>query len=196
MGDSKDRILTVPNLVTFLRLVGVGVFWWLLVQDRIVAAAWFVFAIGWTDWVDGYLARRLGQVSRLGAALDPVADRLLIFSAVFGGLIVGVIPIWFGSLLLAREVLMGLVTVRLAARGGGVLEVRYLGKLATFMLLGAIPSFYLASAGVLPGLMGFLGWFFGAIGLALYWYVAIQYIGDARARASGLKSDAPQERDE
>jgi cardiolipin synthase (CMP-forming) len=196
VSPDKDRILTIPNLVTFIRLIGVGVFWWLLLNDRIVAAAWFIFAIGWTDWVDGYLARKLNQVSRLGAALDPIADRLLIFSAVVGGLIAGVVPFWIGILLIAREVLMGIVAITLAVRGHGVLEVRYLGKLATFILLGAIPSFYLASAGVLPGLMSFLGWTAGVIGLALYWYVAFQYLVEARSRMGGVKSTDPQERDE
>ena len=190
----SDRIITIPNLVSFVRLVGVVVFWWvLLVPENIGAAAVLIFAIGWTDWIDGYLARRLNQVSRLGTALDPVADRLMIASAVVGGMIVDVIPLWIGWLLIAREVVMGLVTLVLVGRRAGMLEVRYLGKLATFILYGAIPAFYLAAAGFLETLMTVLAWTSGVVGLALYWYVTLQYIGDARKRLVEVESAAEPE---
>lgn len=186
---STNRIFTIPNLVSFIRLLGVGLFWWvLLVEDNIEAAAWLVFIIGWTDWIDGYLARRLNQVSDLGKILDPVADRLMIASAVIGGLIVGVLPVVVGVLLIAREVLVGAVALFLAARGGGTVEVRYAGKLATFLLYGAIPGFYLAAAGFLEWLLLPASWIAAIIGLALYWYVAILYIGDSRRRLAALKS--------
>jgi cardiolipin synthase len=189
---TDDRILTVPNLVTFVRLIGVGVFWWvLLVPEDLVLAAWFIFGIGWTDWIDGYLARRLNQVSRLGKALDPVADRLLIFSALVGGLIVGVVPAVIGWPLLAREVVMALVALTLVSKGLGTLEVRYLGKIATFLIYGSIPAFYLASADVLRSLMAPAAWISGVIGLALYWYTAALYVGDARRLMAGLESRRP-----
>ncbi|HEY6629388.1 MAG TPA: CDP-alcohol phosphatidyltransferase family protein [Acidimicrobiia bacterium] len=186
---STNRVFTIPNLVSFIRLLGVGVFWWLLlVEDNIEAAAWLVFIIGWTDWIDGYLARRLNQVSNLGKILDPVADRLMIASAVIGGLIVGVLPVVVGVLLIAREVLVGGVALYLAARGGGTVDVRYAGKLATFLLYGAVPGFYLAAAGFLEWLLLPASWIAAIIGLALYWYVAILYIGDSRRRLAALKS--------
>ncbi len=186
---TTDRILTVPNLVTFLRLLGVPVFWWaLLVDDNLALAAWLMFAIGWTDWIDGYLARRLNQVSRLGKALDPIADRLLIASAIIGGLYVGALPPVFGWLLIIREVLVAGMAAYLAARGGGQIEVRYLGKLATFLLYGAIPAFYLAEAGVMEWFMRPGAWIGGTIGLALYWYVAFLYAGDVRRRLAALES--------
>ncbi len=185
----SSRILTIPNLVSFVRLLAIPVFWWvLLVEDDVTLAAWIVFIIGWTDWVDGYLARRLGQVSELGKVLDPVADRLLIASAIIGGLIAGVLPAWLGWGLIAREILMGLVALNLALRGGGTVEVRFLGKAATFALYGAIPAFYLAAAGVLEWLMRPVGWLLGIIGLVLYWYVAFLYIGDSRAKIAALES--------
>ncbi|MDP9493771.1 MAG: CDP-alcohol phosphatidyltransferase family protein [Actinomycetota bacterium] len=192
---ASNRILTIPNLVSFARLLSVGLFWWvLLVQDEIAIAAWLVFIIGWTDWIDGYLARRLDQVSKLGKVLDPVADRLMIASAVIGGLIVGVLPLVVGVLLIVREVLVALLAAYLGARGGGTIDVRYLGKLATFLLYGAIPGFYLAGAGFLEGLMRPAAWITMVIGLALYWYVAVLYAGDARRRLAALKSPTgPQE---
>lgn len=188
-ADASKRILTIPNLVSFVRLLAIPVFWWvLLVDDNVVLAAWLIFIIGWTDWIDGYLARRLGQVSDLGKILDPVADRLMIASAVIGGLIAGVLPTWFGWGLITREVLVGLVALNLAARGGGTIEVRFIGKAATFALYGAIPAFYLAAAGFLEWLMRPVAWLLGIIGLALYWYVAFLYIGDSRARLAALES--------
>ncbi|MEX1126883.1 MAG: CDP-alcohol phosphatidyltransferase family protein [Acidimicrobiia bacterium] len=192
---STNRVLTIPNLVTFTRLLGVGLFWWvLLVQDNIALAAWLVFTIGWTDWIDGYLARRLNQVSELGRVLDPVADRLMIASAVIGGLIVGVVPVAVGALLIAREVLVGLVAIYLAARGGGTIDVRYYGKVATFLLYGAIPAFYLVAAGFMEWFLRPTGWVAAVVGLALYWYVAVSYIGDTRHRLAALKSPTgPQE---
>jgi cardiolipin synthase len=185
----SSRVLTIPNLVSFVRLLAIPVFWWaLLVEDDVTLAAWIIFVIGWTDWVDGYLARRLGQVSELGKVLDPVADRLMIASAVIGGLIAEVIPGWLGWGLIAREVLMGLVALNLAARGGGTVEVRFMGKAATFALYGAIPAFYLAAAEVMEWLLRPVGWFLGIIGLVLYWYVAFLYIGDSRAKLAALES--------
>jgi cardiolipin synthase len=188
------RILTIPNLVSLTRILGVGVFWWALIaRDDVALAAWLIFGIGWTDWVDGYLARRLNQVSELGKALDPVADRLMIVSALVGGLIVGVVPVWIGVPLLVREGLMAIVSGVLVARGHGTLEVRYAGKLATFLLYGAIPAFYLVGAGVLPGLMRPLGWLTGTAGLILYWYVAVLYLNDARNAVRGLESGHPDD---
>lgn len=186
---AANRVLTIPNLVSFVRLLAVGLFWWvLLVQDDIALAAWLIFTIGWTDWIDGYLARRLNQVSELGKVLDPVADRLMIASAVIGGLIVGVVPVVVGVLLIVREVVVGLLALYLAARGGGTIEVRYYGKLATFLLYGAIPGFYLAAAGFLEWLLLPAAWVAAVIGLALYWYVALLYLGDTRRRLAALKS--------
>jgi cardiolipin synthase len=185
----SNRILTIPNLVSFIRILGIPVFWWaLLVEDDLVLAAWLVFAIGWTDWIDGYLARRLNQVSELGKALDPIADRLLIASALIGGLIVGVLPLWFGWGLIAREVLVGIMALTLYARGGGTIEVRYFGKVATFLLYGAVPAFYLAEAGVAEWFMWPAAYLNGVVGILLYWYVAFLYIGDSRDKLAALKS--------
>lgn len=191
---SDSRILTIPNLVSFLRVLGVGFFWWvLLAREDVILAAWTIFIIGWTDWIDGYLARKLGQVSRLGAALDPVADRLMIASALVGGLIAGVLPTWLGWGLILREILVGATALVVAAKGGGTIEVRYLGKLATFLLYGSIPAFYLAGAGVLEWLMRPAAWVSGVVGFLLYWYVAVLYLGDSRARLAGVESPSHPE---
>lgn len=189
VGQVSDRILTIPNLISFARLAGVAVFWWALFgADSVGLAALLIFLIGWTDWIDGYLARRLDQVSRLGMSLDPIADWLMIASALVGGLIAEVIPGVFGWPLIARELLMALMTLYLVAKGGGILEVRRVGKAATFILYGAIPAFYIAEAGILVVVAEPLAWIAGVVGLTLYWYAAILYIGDARAAIRQLES--------
>lgn len=189
MAENSNRVLTIPNAVSFIRLLGVGLFWWLLLgQDEVVLAGWLVFVIGWTDWVDGYLARKLDQVSELGKMLDPIADRLMIASAVVGGLVVEVLPGVVGYGLIAREVLMGVVALVLWRNGAKQLEVRWLGKAATFGLYGAIPAFYVARGEILSGLFTFIGWFFGLIGLVLYWVVAVQYLRDARSNLADVES--------
>lgn len=190
----SDRILTIPNAVSFLRLIGVGVFWWvLLVLEEPVVSGWLIFGVGWTDWVDGYLARKLGQVSKLGKALDPVADRLMIASAVVGGLLTGILPPIIGWGLIVRELFMLALALWLLRKGGGQLEVRWIGKVATFGLYGAIPTFYLAQGETLTDLLTFVGWFSAAIGLALYWLSALLYAGDARRRVADLELETDPE---
>ena len=176
-----DQIWTVPNAVSFVRLAAIPYFWFvLLVRERVGFAALLIFLIGTTDWVDGWLARRLGQESEFGAMLDPLADRLMIASALIAGLIAGVLPIVIGAGLLLREALVAAGAGYLAVRGGGTLKVRYLGKTATFLLYGAIPSFYLAAAGILTWAFTPAAWIAGALGLFLYWWVAVDYAKDIR----------------
>lgn len=186
---ASDRILTVPNLVSVVRLGGVGLFWWLLFgADNVALAGLLIFLIGWTDWIDGYLARRLNQVSRLGTMLDPVADRLMIASALIGGLIAEVVPGLIGWPLIVRELIMTIITVYLVARGAGMLAVREVGKWATFILYGAIPTFYFAEAGILTFIAEPLAWTTGVVGLGLYWYAVVLYAGDARRVLRELES--------
>jgi cardiolipin synthase len=187
---TRPAWLTVPNLVSGVRILAIPYFWYVLIgEDRVGLAAALIFLIGSTDWIDGYLARRLNQVSELGKLLDPLADRLMIASALVAGLVAGVLPEVIGWPLLARELLVGIGTLMLAGRGLGKLEVRWLGKAATFALYGAIPSFYLISAGVVPWLFGPPAWIAGVVGLLLYWYVGWQYLGDIWARLRSVKSD-------
>ena len=164
-------------------------FWYVLLgQDNVAWAAALIFIIGSTDWIDGYLARRLNQVSEVGKFLDPLADRLMIASALIAGLIAGVLPALIGWGLIIRELLVGAGTLALASRGLGNLEVLWLGKLATFLLYGALPSFYLTAAEVLPWLFEPPAWISGVIGLLLYWYVGFQYAGEVRRRLGRVES--------
>ncbi len=170
-------------MISLARLIGIGVFLWLLFgRDDPVAAGILILVIGWTDWLDGVLARALGQISKLGKFLDPPADRLAIAAAVVGGMVAGVVPQWLGMPLIVREALIGVGALVLGLRRGGQLEVRYLGKLATFILYGAIPSLYLGAGEIADPLFLYLGWGFGAIGLALYYWVGGMYAIDIRRR--------------
>lgn len=185
------NVFTIPNLISFVRLAAIPYFWWVtLGLDDISQAAVLIFVIGSTDWVDGYLARRLDQVSELGKFLDPLADRLMIASALVAGLIAGVVPVVIGVPLLLREALVGIGAAYLAARAGGKLAVRSLGKLATFLLYGAIPAFYFQEAGVAPNVFGPPAWSAGVLGLILYYVVGWQYVGDIRRAVRAGTDDA------
>ena len=178
-GDGS-AILTLPNVVSFIRLLMVPIFLWLLLgQDRIAAAGWLLGVIGSTDWVDGYLARRLDQVSELGKLLDPTADRLAVAAAVIGGLIAGVLPPWFAWALIVREALISIGAAYLWIRGGRKLDVRPLGKLATLLLYAAIAWLYIG-IGTPFAPVEVAAWVVGIPGLILYYVVGFQYFSDAR----------------
>jgi cardiolipin synthase len=190
----SDRILTVPNLVSFVRLAAIPLFWWLLLGADNITAATILFAlIATTDWIDGYLARRLHQVSKLGKSLDPVADRLMIASAVVAGLIAEIVPAPIGIALIAREIYMATVTLYVFSRIRTTLEVRVLGKWATFLVYSSIAWFYIAAIPFLEVILTPLAWAAGVIGLVLYWLTAFQYTGDALRLARELESTASPE---
>ena len=181
--------LTIPNAVSFVRLLGIPYFWYVLLsEERYGFAAFLIFLIASTDWIDGYLARRLNQVSELGKALDPLADRLMIGSAIIGGLIAGILPLVIGVALLVREVVVGGAAIYLGVVRKEQIAVRTLGKTATFLLYGSIPSFYLLAADITPWLFGPPAWIAGISGLVLYYRVAFDYLLDIRNRLGGTPS--------
>lgn len=186
-------ILTVPNIISFIRLGMVPVFLWLLFgKDDPTAAGILIGVVGSTDWVDGYLARRLGQVSALGAVLDPVADRAAVGAAVIGGWVAGILAPWFAAALIAREVVVAVIAGYVASRARTRLEVRYIGKLSTFILYFAFPAFYLAAGTGWSG-WSVIGWVLAVPGLALYWVAAAHYAGDARRLVAAQVSSASDE---
>ncbi|MEH1099842.1 CDP-alcohol phosphatidyltransferase family protein [Micromonospora sp. CPCC 205561] len=173
--------MTLPNLISFVRLLGVPLFLYLLLVERADVAAVVVLAIGGTtDWVDGWIARRLRQVSRLGELLDPLADRLYILATLLGFTARDVVPWQFTAALLAREVLLlGSLGV-LRRYGYGPPPVHYVGKTATFLLLAAFPVLLLAAA--VPGaaaVAGPVGWGLAWWGLVLYWVAGALYVVQA-----------------
>lgn len=186
-------ILTVPNAISLVRVALVPVFLWLLFgAEAYTAAGLLLGAIGATDWVDGFLARRLHQVSELGKILDPVADRLAITAAVIGGWVAAVIPWPIALALVVREGLVALGAVVAAARWGVKVEVRFLGKAATFALYSAIGSFYVYAGTAYP-FFWWWGWAVSVPALVVYYLVGVQYVFDAR-RARRASAPVSSER--
>jgi cardiolipin synthase (CMP-forming) len=172
------QVLTLPNLITLARLACLPVFLWLLFgkEDRAAAAA-LLALLGISDWVDGYLARHLGQVSELGKILDPVADRLLFLVGAGGILIDGSVPTWFAVIVLVRETLVGGATLVLAALGARRIDVTWFGKAGTFGLMIAFPLFLASHSGLSwADTAGVLAWIAGIPALALSLYAAVLYI--------------------
>ena len=138
----EDRILTIPNIISLVRLASLPVFVWLLFgRDNRAAAAWLLAALGATDWIDGYIARHYDQVSNLGKILDPVADRLLFFVGVGAILIDGSVPVWVAAMVLVREAVVSVTTVVLGLMGARRVDVTWWGKAGTFALMAAFPLF-------------------------------------------------------
>ncbi len=173
-----DRILTLPNVITLVRLACLPLFLWLLFdQEDRAAAAWLLAALGATDWVDGYIARRWHQVSTVGKVLDPVADRLLFF--VGGGAIIidGSIPLWVGIAVLVKEVAVSLATIGLALAGARRIDVTWWGKAGTFALMVAFPLFLMSHSDVgWADLAGFLAWGWVLPGLVLAYIALALYV--------------------
>lgn len=177
----QSRILTVPNVVTVARLACVPVFCWLLFgRDDRTAAAWLLAALGCTDWVDGYLARRLHQVSELGKVLDPTADRILLGTVVVSLLIDGSVPPVLGIALLVREVLVSAAVLALAAAGARRIDVQWAGKAGTLALMVSLPLFMMGEPGPWGWPADVIAWAFAVGGLALLWYAAFSYVPIAR----------------
>ena len=180
----EDRILTLPTAMTVVRLLCVPLFVWLLLgkepPDRYDAAL-LLALLGATDWVDGYLARHLGQVSTLGKVLDPVADRILIGVAAVAILIDGSVPRWFALAVLAREALVAGATILLALAGARRIDVQWVGKAGTFGLMVTFPLFLVGHSTVgWHSLAELAAWGWGIPSLILAWYAAITYIPMAR----------------
>ena len=188
-----DGLWTIPNLFTLVRLLCLPLFLYVLfgLENR-AAAAWMLGALGATDWVDGYLARRLGQVSEFGKVFDPTVDRLLFIVAVTAIIIDGSIPVWFAVAVLARELLVGLMmAIATLLYRMPRIDVTYWGKLATFLLMFAVPGFLMGNS-EMPGAVGFevAAWLLGIPGLVLSYWTGIAYIPQVR-RAVALGRVAP-----
>jgi cardiolipin synthase len=172
-----DRVWTLPNLLSMLRLAGVPVFLWLVLGPEEDAWALALLMVaGVTDWLDGYLARRLNQFSRVGQVLDPVADRLYILAVVIGLGLREIVPWWVVVILPLRDALLWLLVPFLRTRGYSALPVHFLGKAATFNLLYAFPLLLLGDGGgTLATLADVFGWAFAVWGIGLYWWAGVLY---------------------
>ncbi|TIC86426.1 CDP-alcohol phosphatidyltransferase family protein [Nocardioides sp. GY 10127] len=192
----STRVLTLPNLLSVVRLAGVPLFLWLVLgPEADLWALGLLVVSGLTDWADGWLARRLGQTSVVGQVLDPVADRLYILAVVVGLGLRDVIPWWLVVALPLRDALMWGLVPLLRTRGYSSLPVHFLGKAATFNLLYAFPLLLLAEAGGLVGdLARVFGWAFAFWGLGLYWWAGVLYAWQVRTLLRGTERLPREER--
>lgn len=181
---AANRFLTIPNAFTLLRLCCIPLFLYLLFgRDNRAGAAWLLGGLGATDWVDGWLARRLHQTSEFGKMFDPTADRLLFIIGIGGIIIDGSAPLWFAWAVVVREVLVGgTVAIATLAFAMKRFDVTWWGKMATFLLMFAIPGFMLGASDF-TGHRGFqiAAWILGIPGLVLSYYTAVTYIPTIRA---------------
>jgi len=174
----NDRILTVPNLISVLRLLCIPLFVWVLFgAENRSAAAILLAVLGATDWVDGWIARRFNQTSELGKILDPTADRLLLIVSIPSLIIDGSIPLWFALLALIRELLVGGATVSLALIGARRIDVLWWGKTGTFAMLFAVPSFLAGESTIsISDFFAVFAYISGIPGLLISWFAAFMYI--------------------
>ncbi len=182
MRAGEDRIVTIPNVISVVRLACVPLFLWLLFgQEDRLEAAWLLAALGATDWVDGYIARHFDQVSNVGKVLDPTADRIMLAVGVIALMVDGSVPMWIGVLTLVRELLVSAAVLFLAAMGARRIDVQWVGKAGTFALMFAYPFFLLSHAGTsVDDAARVAAWFCAVPGLLLSYYAAGTYLPLAR----------------
>ncbi len=179
VGELSHRILTVPNLLSFARLLLVPVFLWLIIIGQDAWALIVLIFSSISDFFDGLIARKFNQQSRLGQLLDPAADRLFIFAALIGLAIRGIIPWWLVVVLVARDAMLAVLGLVLANHGYGPLPVHHLGKVGTLCLFYALPILMLGHA--FPDLQLWtnpVGWAFALWGAFLYWWGGTIYLAE------------------
>jgi cardiolipin synthase len=186
--ETDAGVWTWPNVITAVRLLLLPVFLWLLFSTNHRAlAAWLLAFLGATDWIDGYLARALHQVSNVGKVLDPVADRLLVMVALLSVAAAAGVPWWFAIATLVRELIVSVLTLVLAALGAARINVLWWGKVSTFALMTCYPMFLLTTNPHHRALSTWqhdfrdATWVIGLMGLALAWIVFFGYIKPALA---------------
>jgi cardiolipin synthase len=174
---SRD-IATIPNALSASRIIGVPIFFWLIVGPKRDDLALYILVISaFTDWLDGYLARKLNQFSRLGELLDPLADRLYVVAALIALYLRNLIPLWVVVALLSRDILMSLVLIYLKRFGITGIPVHFVGKAATMNLLYALPLILLGNFKNVYGEVAHVfGWAFLFWGITMYWYAAFLYL--------------------
>jgi cardiolipin synthase len=177
----KEQFMTVPNILSMLRLALVPVFLFLLLNEKYLLAIVVLAISSLTDYLDGYFARKFNQVTRLGQLLDPAADRLYIFSTLVGLSITGIVPVWLALVIIGRDVVLAVAYPILATYGYGPLPVHYLGKTGTFALLYAFPLLLMAYIWQpLAFVLEPLAWAFALWGVGLYWWGAVVYLRQLR----------------
>jgi cardiolipin synthase (CMP-forming) len=183
--EGEDRVLTVPNALTAIRLACLPVFVVLMAEPNgrgRLAAACLLAALGATDGLDGYIARHFHQVSQLGKIADPLVDRVLVLTAVIAAIAIGALPVWLVAVVLTREALVLAGGGALLLAGAKRVDVSWAGKAGTFGMMVALPLFIVGHAPFRWHTEAeWAAWVAAGWGLALGWYAAIGYLPRARA---------------
>ena len=189
-GLVTDRVLTVPNALSALRLLGVPLFLWLVLNEHDAAAVALLMVSGVTDWLDGKIARKWGQMSRVGQLLDPAADRLYILATLIGLTIRDIVPLWLTLGLVGRDVILAFFLPVLRRYGYGPLPVSFLGKAATFNLLSGFPLLLLGEGeSTVSQVAHAFGWAFAIWGTALYWWAGVLYVVQVRHVVAAARAE-------
>jgi cardiolipin synthase len=188
----SQELKSIPNMLSILRLLLVPVFLWLLIADQFLVAFLVLMFASFTDWLDGFIARKFNQITSLGKVLDPSADRMFILATLIGLTVNEIIPAWLAIVIVARDVLLLIGYPISASHGYGPLPVHFLGKAATFALLYALPLLLLADVWpsaevvILPLAWGFAYW-----GIGLYWVAGFVYLAQLRQLISLERRSSP-----
>jgi cardiolipin synthase len=190
--SAPDRVWTVPNVLSLLRLLGVPLFLWLALGPEADGWAFAVLAFaGLSDYADGKIARRFNQFSRLGAVLDPAADRLYILATIIALTVRDIVPMWLAVAVPGRDVLLALTLPLLRRYGYGVLPVHFLGKAATLNLLYAFPLLLLADhSNTAADIARPFAWAFTSWGVFLYWWAGWLYVVQVRDLVRAARREA------
>lgn len=184
-AERGDDVWTLPNVLSMLRLVGVPVFLWAILTGHDGIALATLMLSGITDYLDGKIARKFNLTSKLGATLDPVADRLYIFTTVLGLAYRGIIPWWLVIVLVGRDAILSIALLVIRSEAARGLPVHFVGKAATFNLLYAFPLLLLADGqGQLAEAARIVGWGFAWWGIGLYVVSAVIYLLEVWSLAS------------
>lgn len=178
----RRRVLTVPNILSFVRIILIPLFVVLLLDEGTRLGGFLLLgAVVATDWVDGVIARRTGQVTELGKLLDPLADRFAMAAALITFVVIDVFPLWGALLILGRDAVVLVAAGVLTLFRGPRIEVRPMGKYATFTLLWGMSMIAWGNAGLpLDDLAAVLGWLWFPVGAIEYYAAAALYAIDLR----------------
>jgi cardiolipin synthase len=191
VGQVGTKILTIPNLLSFFRLLLVPVFLVLITLGHDFAALLVLATSSLTDFLDGVIARRFGQITRLGQLLDPAADRLFILAALIGLCVRGIVPWWFAGIIIGRDLMLVALGITLANFGYGPLPVHHLGKAATLCLFYALPILMIGQAFAEVALVtNPIGWAFAIWGAFLYWWAGAIYLVETARLIRNERVDA------
>jgi cardiolipin synthase len=188
--SGRSRILTLANLLSLLRIALIPVFFALIVGQGTEVAGLLLFAVvASTDWADGYVARRTGQVTEVGKVLDPLADRLAIGAALVAVVLRDAFPLWAAALILVRDVIVVVAGAILLAMRGIRIDVRRGGKAATLLLMIAVPCVAWGALDLpFATPVSVVGWVCYGIGIALSYGITVRYAVDLRRAWSGASA--------